>query len=229
MERHWILAAESGRAVEEHRHRPEPSPVRVPAMTLWIKICGLTTEEAVAAAVVAGADAVGFVFALSKRRVTAQRAAELARNVPSHVTRVAVMQHPAQSLLDEVWTLFRPDVLQTDAEDLESLLVPTGLAVMPVLRVRCGSLPQRFLFEGPVSGTGEAADWNVAAELARQSQLVLAGGLSPANVAAAVRRVRPFGVDVSSGVEREPGIKDAAKIAQFVRAARSGTPAPLPE
>lgn len=201
-------------------------------VTLWIKICGLTTDEGIAAAVAAGADAVGFVFAPSKRQITPQRAAELARNVPSHVTRVAVMQHPAQSLLDEVWTIFRPDALQTDAEDLESLIVPAGLAVMPVLRaggVRAGSLPPRFLFEGPVSGAGAAADWNAAAELARQSQLILAGGLNPANVADAVRRVRPFGVDVSSGVEREPGIKDAAKIAQFVRTARASMPAPLSE
>lgn len=201
-------------------------------MTLWVKICGLTTEEGVAAAVAAGADAIGFVFAPSKRQVTAQRVAELVRNVPSQVMRVAVMQHPAQSLLDEVWTIFRPDALQTDAEDLEPLIVPAGLAVMPVLRAgraRSASLPRRFLFEGPVSGVGEAADWSTAAELARQSQLILAGGLNPENVAEAVRRVRPFGVDVSSGVEREPGIKDAAKIAQFVRAARASTPTYLSE
>lgn len=91
-------------------------------MTLWIKICGLTTEEAVAAAVAAGADAVGFVFAPSKRQVNAQRAADLARNVPAAMTRVAVMLHPAQSLIDEVWKLLRPDVLQTDAEDLAHLI-----------------------------------------------------------------------------------------------------------
>ena len=121
---------------------------------------------------------------------------------------------------------------KTDAEDLESLVVPDGLAVMPVLRAgraQRGSLPQRFLFEGPVSGAGAAADWNVATELARQSQLILAGGLSPANVAEAVRRVRPFGVDVSSGVEREPGIKDPVKIEEFVRAARASIAAPLSE
>lgn len=231
-QRRWIQAIESVLPVGESGRWPQSLLVRVSAVTLWVKICGLTTDEGIAAAVAAGADAVGFVFVPSKRQVTAQRAAELARSVPLHVTRVAVMQHPAQALLDEVWTIFRPDVLQTDAEDLESLIVPAGLAVMPVLRagrVRSGSLPQRFLFEGPVSGAGEAADWNAAAELARQSQLILAGGLNPANVADAVRRVRPFGVDVSSGVEREPGIKDAAKIAQFVRAARSSTPALLSE
>lgn len=201
---------------------------RGPAVTLWVKICGLTTAEGVAAAVAAGADAVGFVFAPSKRQVTARRAAELANAVPARVLRVAVMLHPAQSLLDEIWTTFRPDVLQTDEEDLAHLAIPGGLAVMPVLRagrVGSGSLPQRFLFEGAVSGAGEVADWDAAMQLARQSQLVLAGGLNPSNVADAVRRVRPFGVDVSSGVEGEPGIKDAAKIEQFVRAARASTPA----
>lgn len=198
------------------RHTPQ-------IMTLWIKICGLTTEEGVAAAVAAGADAVGFVFAPSKRQVDALRAAELAHKVPTQMTRVAVMLHPAQSLLDEVWKVFRPDALQTDAEDLAYLAIPEGLKVIPVVR-QDGKhpvpLPQRLLFEGNVSGTGETADWNRAAQLATQTQLILAGGLTPANVAAAVARVRPYGVDVSSGVEREPGIKDAAKIEEFVRAAR---------
>jgi phosphoribosylanthranilate isomerase len=193
-------------------------------MNLWIKICGLTTEEGVEAAIEAGADAIGFVFAPSKRQVTAQRAAELARSAPTHITRVAVMLHPAQSLLDEVWKAFRPDVLQTDGEDLAGLAVPAELAVMPVLRggreLR-GKLPQRLLFEGAVSGSGETADWTAAAALAKQSQLILAGGLNAANVAAAIRAVGPFGVDVSTGVEREPGIKDAGRIQEFVRAART--------
>lgn len=193
-------------------------------LTLWIKICGLTTEEGVAAAVAAGADAVGFVFAPSKRRVTAQRAAELARNVPAAVTRVAVMLHPAQSLVDEVWKVFRPDVLQTDAEDLAHLAIPAGLSLIPVVRegtIVPVPLPQRLLFEGRVSGVGETADWNKAAQLAAQARLILAGGLNPANVAAAVAAVRPYGVDVSSGVESRPGIKDAVRIQEFVRAARA--------
>lgn len=195
-------------------------------MNPWIKICGLTTEEGVEAAIAAGADAIGFVFAPSKRQVTAQRAAELARSAPTHITRVAVMQHPAQSLLDEVWKIFRPDVLQTDLEDLAGLAVPEELAVMPVLRARRElpeQLPRRVLFEGPVSGSGATADWSAAAALAKQSQLILAGGLNAANVAAAIRAVAPFGVDVSTGVEREPGIKDAGRIREFVRAARPKT------
>jgi phosphoribosylanthranilate isomerase len=78
-----------------------------------------------------------------------------------------------------------------------------------------------MLFEGPSSGIGELADWGRAAELAEQTEVILAGGLSAENVAEAIRAVRPFGVDVSSGVEEVPGIKDPLKIVQFVRAARA--------
>lgn len=193
-------------------------------MNLWIKICGLTSREGIDAALGAGADAIGFVFAPSRRQVTAQSAAELIAGMSIRVPRVAVMQHPAQSLLDEVWRVFRPDILQTDAEDLHELRVPASLAVLPVFRSgrRPGaSTPTRLLFEGPVSGTGIAADWNAAADVATRTELILAGGLNAANVADAIRIVRPYGIDVSSGVERAPGIKDAGRIIEFVRAARA--------
>lgn len=193
-------------------------------MRLWIKVCGLTTPEGVAAAVESGVDAAGFVFAESKRKVTPQRAAELARDVPKHIVRVAVMLHPSQQELDAVWSQFRPDVLQTDIEDLTSLRIPNGLTVTPVMRAGRElprELPTRMLFEGPVSGTGTTTDWSAAAQLALRTQLILAGGLKPANVAAAIAAARPFGVDVSSGVEAEPGLKDPAKIHEFVRNARA--------
>jgi phosphoribosylanthranilate isomerase len=193
-------------------------------MSLWIKICGLTSREGIEAALGAGADAIGFVFAPSRRQVTAQGAAALIDGIPIRVPRVAVMQHPAQSLLDEVWQIFRPDILQTDAEDLCTLNVPSGLTVLPVFRAGPApdaSIPARLLFEGPVSGTGIAADWNAAADFATRTELVLAGGLKAANVAEAIRVVRPFGIDVSSGVERAPGIKDGGRIVEFVRAARA--------
>lgn len=193
-------------------------------MTLWVKVCGLTSSDAVAAAVAAGVDAMGFVFAESKRKVTAQRAAELARDVPSHIVRVAVMLHPSQQQLDEVWSKFRPDVLQTDIDDLSVLRVPAGLQVTPVIRAGRGlpaTLPARLLFEGPVSGAGETTDWTAAAALALRTQLILAGGLKPGNVAEAIAVARPFGVDVSSGVEAQPGVKDPGKIHEFVRNARA--------
>jgi phosphoribosylanthranilate isomerase len=192
-------------------------------MAIWIKICGLTTQEAVDAAIAAGVDAIGFVFAPSKRQVNAAQAALLAKAVPSTVMRIAVMLHPEQSLIDEVWSVFKPDVLQTDYEDLAGLQLPDELKVLPVVRASKTlptPLPARLLFEGPVSGTGETANWTRAAELAKQTQLILAGGLSPLNVANAIARVRPFGVDVSSGVESAPGVKDVKKIVEFVRAVR---------
>jgi phosphoribosylanthranilate isomerase len=195
-------------------------------VTIWVKICGLTTRDAVEAAVAAGADAIGFVFAPSKRQVTAVQATQLVQGVPRRIPRVAVMLHPTQSQLDEVWSGFRPDVLQTDIEDLEKLRLPLGLTVMPVVR-GVGLKPdlqgknQRILFEGAVSGVGSTSDWHGAAQLARTTQLILAGGLNATNVADAIAAVRPFGVDVSSGVEASPGVKDPGRIHEFVQRARA--------
>jgi phosphoribosylanthranilate isomerase len=192
-------------------------------VAIWVKICGLTTSGAVEAAVAAGADALGFVFAPSKRQVTPEQATQLARTVPRHIARFAVMLHPTQSQLDEMWSAFRPDVLQVDADDLETLRVPAGLTVMPVVRAVGRGLARhpRILFEGPVSGVGTTSDWQTAADLARTTQLVLAGGLNATNVAAAIAAVRPFGVDVSSSVEASPGVKDPTRIHEFVRRARA--------
>lgn len=199
-------------------------PEHVVSDSMWVKVCGLTTPDAVAAAVDAGVNAVGFVFAESKRKVTPRQAAELARGVPRDILRVAVMLHPSQAQLDEVWSQFRPDVLQTDVDDLATLQVPADLKVTPVFRAGRElpvTLPARLLFEGPVSGTGETTDWSAAANLAARTQLILAGGLKPANVAEAISIARPFGVDVSSGVEARPGVKDPDKIYEFVRNARA--------
>jgi phosphoribosylanthranilate isomerase len=192
---------------------------------IWIKICGLTTPDGVRAAVHAGADALGFVFhAASPRNVAPERALELVRDVPRRVLRVAVTLHPAQSLVDEIVATFRPDALQTDADDLERLELPWALQRLPVLRSggpRPAEWPERLLYEGASSGAGATADWDEARALARGCELVLAGGLRPDNVAAAIATVRPFGVDVSSGVESEPGRKDPARIVEFVTAARA--------
>src|SRR5947199_332844 len=190
---------------------------------MWIKICGMTSPEAVAAALEARADAVGFVFAESARRLTPQRAAQLAKPARDRVRCVAVTRHPTQSAVDEILEVFAPDVLQTDLTDLERLTLPAGLGRLPVLRAGGeppATVPRRVLFEGPRSGSGAVSDWNAARDLARRTQLVLAGGLNAGNVAAAIAAVRPFGVDVSSGVELEPGIKNPLEIAGFVRAAR---------
>lgn len=197
-------------------------------MTLWIKICGMTTPEAVEAALEAGVDAIGFVFAQSVRQVTPAKAATLAASARGRVLCTAVTRHPTQQTIDEIVAVFKPDLLQTDAADLTGLRIPTQLALLPVYRQRPTDeppgnpqLPARLLFEGPTSGSGQPCDWRAATDLARQTELILAGGLSATNVAAAIEEVHPFGVDVSSGVEVRPGIKSQAAIACFVSAARS--------
>jgi phosphoribosylanthranilate isomerase len=191
---------------------------------MWIKICGATTEDAIAAALQAGADAVGFIFAPSVRQVTAERAAQLAAPARGRAALVAVTLHPRQSQIDEILRVLNPDALQTDLEDFEYLHLPDQLTRLPVVRAATRSdakFPRRFLFEGARSGSGEVGDWIAAARLARANELVLAGGLNADNVAAAVGAVGPYGVDVSSGVEIAPGRKSPEKIAQFVAAART--------
>jgi len=196
-------------------------------VSAFIKICGMTTPEAVRAALDCRVDAIGFVFAPSVRNVTAQRASELAAPARHKAACVAVTRHPQRADVDAILRDFRPDILQTDIEDLDALGLPRSLSVLPVLRSgpqpAC-VLPRRMLFEGPVSGSGQTTDWDEAAELARRAEIILAGGLHAGNVAAAIRRVAPFGVDVSSGVEQSPGIKSAQKIEQFVAAARAAAP-----
>jgi phosphoribosylanthranilate isomerase len=195
---------------------------------MWIKICGLTSADAVAAAAEAKVDAIGFVFAPSPRQVTPGQAAQLAALAPPGILRFAVSQHPLQIKVDEICRVLKPDYFQTDIEDLRELKIPAHVKLLPVVRFgrkTQSTLPPRILFEGPTSGIGELADWGRAAELARQTELILAGGLTIDNVAEAIAAVRPFGVDVSSGVESSPGIKDPDKVRDFVRTVRAAAAA----
>ena len=111
----------------------------------------------------------------------------------------------------------------SDAQDFVGLALPAGVSALPVVR-DAAQLPPggvRILFEGPRSGMGQVADWDAARRLAERRELVLAGGLNPDNVAEAIAEVRPYGVDVSSGVESAPGRKSPARIADFVTRARA--------
>ncbi len=193
----------------------------------WIKICGLTDAEAVSAALDAGADALGFVFAASVRQVDPQRASQLAAPARGRARCVAVTRHPDAASVQQILRQFAPDILQSDAGDFATLDPAPGCERLPVFRSGQigaggrGPLPARLLFEGPVSGTGQVSDWHEAAALARRSALILAGGLHAGNVGEAIGRVRPFGVDVSSGVESAPGRKSPQKIFDFVKVARA--------
>jgi phosphoribosylanthranilate isomerase len=193
-----------------------------------VKICGLTTPEAVTAAVEAGADAAGFVLTESPRRVTLEQAVALAGLLPRQVLRVAVLRHARREELASLCERFAPDVIQADASSLRGVFLPCGVRALPV--VRDGDDMEEegdwMLYESRESGAGKPADWDVASALARKRKLILAGGLDAGNVPAALRRVRPWGVDVSSGVEETRGVKSARKIREFVEAVRAAEGAP---
>ena len=193
-------------------------------MTVMVKICGMTDEAAVRAAVNAGADAIGFVFhERSPRNLSVTDAVKLGDLVPESIIKVAVTLHPDAALWEQVQASFKPDALQTDSEDFAYLEVQPGIEKWPVLRE--GSVPQAipdvFVYEGRKSGQGQTVDWRVAAAYARRGRMILAGGLCAENVAEAISTVRPFGVDVSSAVESQPGVKDPQRIRAFIEAARA--------
>jgi phosphoribosylanthranilate isomerase len=197
------------------------------ATPLWIKVCGMRTPDAIEAAVSAGVQAVGFVFhEPSPRHVSIAEAMALQPAVPAGVERVAVFLAPTQDLVDAVIEQLQPDRVQMDAHDLAQLTIPLTQRVLAVFRsgesfAQAGDLPQRFLLESARSGMGEKADWSLAAGLSRRAQLVLAGGLDATNVAEAISTVRPYGIDVSSGVESSRGVKSPSLITEFIRAARA--------
>ena len=194
-------------------------------MSVLVKICGLRNAADVTAAVDAGADAIGFVFAESVRRVTAAEAAEATAQLRTDIRKVAVMRHPSDGEWAEVLLEFRPDLLQTDIEDFEALDVPDAVQRIPVIReghvVLNDELPDVFIYEGASSGQGQVVDWERAAGIAERGKMILAGGLSAQNIGEAIATVRPFGVDVSSAVETEPGCKSPELIQEFVNAVRA--------
>jgi phosphoribosylanthranilate isomerase len=200
---------------------------------LRVKICGLTVPEEAIACAAAGAWAVGVVFAPeSTRRVAAGQAAEVLAGLPGHVARVGVFVDAATAELARTAHVAGLTHLQLHgAADVEAAIAATGLPVIlgrpfdgPPAARRPRGAAELVLFDAAVpgrhGGTGRRLDWTALAAEAPERPFGLAGGLSPANVADAVRAVRPDLVDVSSGVESAPGRKDPARVAEFIRAAQ---------
>lgn len=194
-----------------------------------IKICGLTREEDVRAAVAAGADAIGFVFyPPSPRYVSFERAAELARLVPPFVSIVGLFVNPAPDFVREALAKVPLQVLQFHGDEQETNCVGFGLPYIKAARMRpgldllkyaaCFPGAQGLLVDAFVEGYGgggETFDWSLIPSKL-PLPLILSGGLNAGNVAEAVRCVQPWAVDVSSGVEAAKGIKDAVRIIEFV-------------
>jgi phosphoribosylanthranilate isomerase len=203
---------------------------------LFVKICGITRSRDALVAAEAGADAVGFVFwQKSPRAIDPKGARAIAARLPPSIVRVGVFVDARPSELSRIADEAELDVLQLHgSESPESLVslprrcwkavgVGTDFVAADALRYegRVAGILLDTRSETQRGGTGRAFDWSLAQEVRkRASFLVLAGGLDPENVAAAVRAVRPDGVDVSSGVESSPGRKDERRVRAFIEAAR---------
>ncbi len=205
-------------------------------MRTRVKICGITRVEDAEAAVEVGADAIGLVFyPPSPRHVEVTRAAEIARCLPPFVTTVGLFVNADAETIAEVVGQVQIDLIQFHGNECPDYCVGHGRPWIRALRMKddidLGAEAARFtgarglLLDayrpGVPGGTGETFDWSRIPQVLA-GRIVLAGGLDPDNVAQAVRQVRPFGVDVSGGVEAEPGIKDKHKIARFIEAVRRG-------
>lgn len=197
-----------------------------------IKICGITTPDDALCAAEAGADAIGLVFyPASPRAVSLQQAAEIQAVLPPFVTTVGLFVNPAADAVRDVLATVPLDCLQFHGDETPAFCAGFARPWLKAVRVRdaasvaAGRLDpygaaQALLLDTATplpGGSGQSFDWSLV-PAGRQQPLILAGGLNPSNVQDAIRRARPYAVDVSSGVESAPGKKDAALIQSFVRA-----------
>src|SRR5476651_1405306 len=203
-------------------------------MKTQVKICGVTNVADALAAAEAGADMIGLNFYdQSPRHLTLAQAAEIHRALPPFVLRVGVFVNPQETLVTRALGECNLSLLQFHGDESSEFCMQFGLMSMKALRVRdAESLNQlanyqtnAFLLDAHsksgLGGTGEKFNWDLAVEAQKFGKpIFLAGGLTPENVGEAVEKVRPFAVDVSSGVESAPGKKDAAKLKVFIQAVR---------
>ena len=206
-------------------------------MRTRVKVCGITRREDAEAAVAAGVDALGLVFyPPSPRNLDISRAIEVVRGLPPFVTLVGLFVNADADTIREVRQALPLGLLQFHGNECPDYCAAHGLPWIKAIRMQPGvdlqAEAQRYhaaaglLLDtyrpGVPGGTGEAFDWSLIPP-GVALPLILAGGLDPENVVRAVRRVRPYAVDVSGGVERSKGVKDAAKISEFMRGVRLGT------
>ncbi len=197
---------------------------------VFVKICGITSEEDALLATAMGADAVGFIMAPSRRRVTATQARDIARRLPPEVLTVGVFRDELPSRVIELVNAARLGAAQlhghetpADARTVRALVpsVIKAFAAGSADLDRADDYPvDAILVDGIAPGSGEVFDWHLLDGVGRGRPLLLAGGLTADNVAEAIGAVRPWGVDVSTGVERAPGVKDPVKVRRFIAAAR---------
>jgi phosphoribosylanthranilate isomerase len=202
-----------------------------------VKICGITSAEDAAAAVDAGADALGFVFyRKSPRYIEPSLARQIIMSLPPLVTPVGVFVNEDQQVVRKLMDDCGLALAQLHGNESVTYCQELSRPILKALRVKDRSTflalaefrgragVRGFLLDAfsdqAFGGTGQVIDWQLAAEAAKAASILLAGGLTPDNVEKAIQAVRPYGVDVSSGVERGPGQKDHDKVRAFIRAVR---------
>ena len=204
-------------------------------MSVRVKICGITNLEDALAAIEAGADALGFVFCGSSARcLTALAAARIAQALPPFVAKVGLFVDSPQELITSVIDQCGLDTVQLHGTEPPEFCRRFRVKVIKAFRIQNESSlkelsdyqPDAWLLDsyvpGKLGGTGDRFNWDLACRASQVCpRLILAGGLNPGNVADAVRQVHPYAVDVSSGVELKPGIKDHQKLRDFIRAAKT--------
>ncbi len=194
----------------------------------WIKICGITNQADAMLASEAGADALGFVFAESPRKVSPELAKKIIQSLPPFVTKVGVFVNEEIDRVSEIHDHCGLNYVQLHGDEDQSYMSSLSLPTIKAFRVRdrqiLDEIPKfrvgYFLLDAydPVhpGGTGRSFDWDIAERANGLGQLILCGGLNPTNVREALETVRPHGVDVSSGVEMKPGVKDPIKVERFI-------------
>lgn len=202
---------------------------------MFVKICGITNEDDALFAVAMGADAVGFVFAPSPRQVAAQQVYDITRRLPPEILTVGVFRDEAPARVIDTVHRAGLKAAQLHGHETPDMVAEVAQQIRWVIKaVVAGSPDARradafgtdmVLVDAPQPGSGKVFDWSLIDEVAEGPRIILAGGLHPDNVAEAVRLARPWGVDVSSGVERSPGRKDALKVKAFIERARAAAPA----
>lgn len=201
---------------------------------LFVKICGITNLEDAQHAVRCGADAIGFVFfEESPRFISHRRAADIAESLPEHISKIGVFVNSDLKFVRDIVKHVNLSAVQLLGNDGPDDLVNFETSVIKVFRVKKdfdvevmkNYIVDAFLLDafqqGSFGGTGKTFDWNLAVKAKEYGRIILSGGLTPENVEDAVRFVRPYGVDVSSGVESAPGKKSPAKVREFIMRAKS--------
>jgi phosphoribosylanthranilate isomerase len=197
---------------------------------MFVKICGITNEEDALLAVALDADAVGFVFAPSPRQVQPDLVRDIVRRLPTEVLPVGVFRNERPEHVVDVASRLGLHAVQLHGSEPVSevrwirervrFVIQAFAAGDPALRSAANSPADVVLVDSPSPGSGRVFDWQLAEGVPGGVRLLLAGGLKPDNVGEAIRRVRPWGVDVSTGVEAAPGRKDPRKLRKFIEAAR---------